>query len=122
MMLGVPIFVSCAIGVALLIASWVADGAKVGVLLIFSSVPLFMLTGLAYPLMAMPKFLQPLARPTNHTRRTNVHSAQSDGRIHSRCLAKDGIFGKCGGALFGVAFLAVKISEQISLNLIEVKI
>lgn len=61
MMLGVPIFVSCAIGVALLIASWVADGAKVGVLLIFSSVPLFMLTGLAYPLMAMPKFLQPLA-------------------------------------------------------------
>ena len=36
MMLGVPIFVSCAIGVALLIASWVADGAKVGVLLILA--------------------------------------------------------------------------------------
>ena len=34
---------------------------------------------------------------------------------------KDGIFGKCGGALFGGGVLAVKISEQISLNLIEVK-
>lgn len=61
MMLGVPIFVSCAIGVALLIASWVNGSEKVGVLLIFTSVPLFMLTGLAYPLIAMPKFVQAIA-------------------------------------------------------------
>lgn len=61
MMLAVPIFVLCAVSVGLLIASWLDTSERVGVLLIFTSVPLFMLTGLAYPLIAMPSGLQAIA-------------------------------------------------------------
>ena len=61
MVLAVPAFVSCAVGVAVLIASWLDDSQKVGVLLIFTSVPLFMLTGLGFPLVGMPDFMQKVA-------------------------------------------------------------
>lgn len=62
MILGVPIFVSCSIGLALLVASLLDNSEQVGVLLIFTSIPLFMMTGLAYPLLGMPTFLQELAQ------------------------------------------------------------
>lgn len=61
MMLAVPVFALCAVSVSLLFASVVDCSERVGVLFIFTSVPLFMLTGLAYPLVGMPQALQSIA-------------------------------------------------------------
>lgn len=61
MMLATPIFALCAVSVALLFASIVDCSERVGLLFIFTSIPLFMLTGLAYPLVGMPQALQSIA-------------------------------------------------------------
>lgn len=68
MMLATPIFVSCAIGVSLLLASFLDSSERAGLVLIFSSIMLFMLTGLAFPLVGMPTLLQYVANtlPTTH--------------------------------------------------------
>lgn len=68
MVLAVPIFVSCAIGVSLLLASFLDSSERAGLVLIFSSIGLFMLTGLAFPIIGMPTLLQYIANilPTTH--------------------------------------------------------
>lgn len=68
MLLAVPIFVGCVASMGLLLASFLDSAARAGVVFIFTSIPLFLLTGLAYPLLAMPVMIQTLSwfLPSTH--------------------------------------------------------
>ncbi len=61
MLFAVPIYVSCIIGLAMLIGSLVDMPERVGHLIVVTSVPLFLLTGTAWPHQAMPEWMQFLA-------------------------------------------------------------
>ena len=58
MLLAVPIYVSCIIGLAMLVGSLVDMPERVGHLIVATSVPLFLLTGTAWPHAAMPEWMQ----------------------------------------------------------------
>lgn len=68
MLVAVPIFVLAVIGVALLLASFLDSLERAGQVLIVSSIPLFFLTGVPYPLPAMPQLVQYIAHllPSTH--------------------------------------------------------
>ncbi len=57
MVLATPIFIGAVIAIASALSSFFDRSERVGQLLIFSSVPLFLLSGLAYPFVGMPKWL-----------------------------------------------------------------
>ncbi|MCU4639634.1 ABC transporter permease [Acinetobacter courvalinii] len=61
MLLAVPIYVSCVIGLGMLLGSLVDMPERVGHLIVVTSVPLFLLTGTAWPHEAMPHWMQGLA-------------------------------------------------------------
>ncbi|AOA59013.1 ABC transporter permease [Acinetobacter larvae] len=67
MLLAVPVFISCVIGLGLLIASFLDISERAGHLIVFTSIPLFLLTGVAWPHLAMPEWLQALAAPLPST-------------------------------------------------------
>lgn len=54
MLLAVPIFVYCLFGITLLFASFLDLPERVGHVVVFTSIPLFMLSGVAWPHAAMP--------------------------------------------------------------------
>lgn len=58
MLLAVPIYISCVIGLAMLFGSLVDMPERVGHLIVVTSVPLFLLTGTAWPHEAMPIWMQ----------------------------------------------------------------
>ena len=58
MLLAVPIYVSCIIGLAMLVGSLVDMPERVGHLIVVTSVPLFLLTCTAWPHAAMPEWMQ----------------------------------------------------------------
>ncbi|MGG2099155.1 ABC transporter permease [Acinetobacter haemolyticus] len=58
MLLAVPIYVSCVIGLGMLLGSLVDMPERVGHLVVVTSVPLFLLTGAAWPHAAMPEWMQ----------------------------------------------------------------
>lgn len=68
MILAVPIYVSCVIGLGLLLGSLVDMPERVGHLVVVTSIPLFLLTGAAWPHAAMPEWMQALAwiLPSTH--------------------------------------------------------
>ena len=68
MLLAVPIYVSCIIGLAMLVGSLVDMPERVGHLIVVTSVPLFLLTGTAWAHAAMPEWMQWLAwtLPSTH--------------------------------------------------------
>ena len=57
MLIAIPVFVLAAIGLALVLASYLDMAERSGHLLVFTSVPLFLLSGVAWPLQAMPAWL-----------------------------------------------------------------
>lgn len=58
MLIGVPIFIGCVIGMAMLLASFLDMPERAGHLIVFTSIPLFLLSGTAWPHAAMPLWLQ----------------------------------------------------------------
>lgn len=68
MMLAVPIFVSCVIAMGMLFASFLDMSERAGHVVVFTSIPLFLLTGTAWPHQAMPEWMQQLAwiLPSTH--------------------------------------------------------
>ncbi|WP_336943790.1 ABC transporter permease [Acinetobacter modestus] len=68
MLFSVPIYVSCIIGLAMLVGSIVDMPERVGHLIVVTSVPLFLLTGTAWAHSAMPEWMQWLAwlLPSTH--------------------------------------------------------
>ncbi|MFI7966130.1 ABC transporter permease, partial [Acinetobacter baumannii] len=58
LLIAVPIFISCVIGLGMLIGSLLDMPERAGHIIVFSSVPLFLLTGAAWPHQAMPEWLQ----------------------------------------------------------------
>ena len=60
MLIAVPIFISCIIGLAMLLASFLDMPERAGYLIVFTSIPLFLLSGTAWPHAAMPLWLQGL--------------------------------------------------------------
>ncbi len=68
LLIAVPIFISCVIGLGMLIGSLLDMPERAGHIIVFSSVPLFLLTGAAWPHQAMPEWLQWLAwcLPSTH--------------------------------------------------------
>ncbi|TCM67296.1 ABC-2 type transport system permease protein [Acinetobacter calcoaceticus] len=58
MLLAVPIYISAVIGISLVCASYLDMPERAGHVIVFSSIPLFMLSGTAWPHAAMPTFLQ----------------------------------------------------------------
>lgn len=58
LLVAVPIFISCVIGLGMLIGSLLDIPERAGHIIVFSSVPLFLLTGAAWPHQAMPEWLQ----------------------------------------------------------------
>lgn len=61
MMFATPIFVGAVISLSLVISSYFDRAERVGQMLIFSSIPLFLLSRLAYPMLAMPDWLTKIA-------------------------------------------------------------
>ena len=58
MLIGVPIFISCVIGLTMLIASYFDMPERAGHVIVFTSIPLFLLSGTAWPHSAMPEWMQ----------------------------------------------------------------
>ena len=58
MFIAVPIFVSCVIGLSLMIASFLDMPERAGHVIVFTSIPLFLLSGTAWPHAAMPEWMQ----------------------------------------------------------------
>lgn len=58
MIVTVPIFVSCVIAMAMLFASFLDMSERAGHVIVFTSIPLFLLSGTAWPHHAMPEWLQ----------------------------------------------------------------
>ena len=58
MLLAVPIFIYCMLGITLYFASFLDMPERAGHVIVFSSIPLFMLSGLAWPHAAMPLWMQ----------------------------------------------------------------
>lgn len=58
MLLAVPVFISCIIALTLLIASFLDMPERAGHVIVFSSIPLFLLSGTAWPHAAMPQWMQ----------------------------------------------------------------
>ncbi|MDD2944272.1 MAG: ABC transporter permease [Acinetobacter sp.] len=58
MLIAVPVFVSCVIGLSMLIASFLDMPERAGHVIVFSSIPLFLLSGTAWPHAAMPEWMQ----------------------------------------------------------------
>ena len=57
MLLAVPVYIYCLFGITLLFASFLDMPERVGHIVVFSSIPLFMLSGVAWPHSAMPVWL-----------------------------------------------------------------
>ena len=60
MLIGVPVFIGCVTGAAMLLASFLDMPERAGHLIVFTSIPLFLLSGAAWPHAAMPLWLQGL--------------------------------------------------------------
>lgn len=58
MLIGVPIFISCVIGLSMLCASFLDMPERAGHVFVFTSIPLFLLSGTAWPHAAMPEWIQ----------------------------------------------------------------
>jgi len=58
MLIAVPIFISSAIALALVLASYLDISERAGHLIVFTSIPLFLLSGVAWPLQAMPIWMR----------------------------------------------------------------
>ncbi|WP_291354761.1 ABC transporter permease [Acinetobacter sp. UBA3106] len=58
MLIAVPIFLSCVIGLSMLIASFLDMPERAGHVIVFTSIPLFLLSGTAWPHAAMPEWMQ----------------------------------------------------------------
>ena len=58
MLIAVPVFLSAVIGLAMLIASYLDISERAGHVIVFTSIPLFLLSGAAWPLQAMPRLMQ----------------------------------------------------------------
>lgn len=58
MLIAVPIFLSCVIGLSMLMASFLDMPERAGHVIVFTSIPLFLLSGTAWPHAAMPEWMQ----------------------------------------------------------------
>ena len=58
MLLAVPIYMSCVIGFSLLLASFLDIPERAGHVIVFTSIPLVLLSGAAWPHAAMPEWMQ----------------------------------------------------------------
>ena len=58
MLLAVPIYIGCVIGLSLVLASYLDIPERAGHLIVFTSIPLFLLSGAAWPHAAMPEWMQ----------------------------------------------------------------
>lgn len=58
MLLAVPIFVACITSMGLLFGSLLDMAERAGYILVFTSIPLFLLTGIAWPIQSMPVWIQ----------------------------------------------------------------
>lgn len=58
MLIGVPIFISCVIGLSMVIASFFDLPERAGHVIVFTSIPLFLLSGTAWPHATMPEWMQ----------------------------------------------------------------
>ncbi|NHB57892.1 ABC transporter permease [Acinetobacter shaoyimingii] len=58
MLLSVPIYVSCVIAISMFLASFLDMPERAGHVIVFTSIPLFLLSGTAWPHAAMPLWMQ----------------------------------------------------------------
>ena len=58
MLIAVPVFISCVIAMAMVLASYLDISERAGHLIVFTSVPLFLLSGAAWPIQSMPIWMQ----------------------------------------------------------------
>ena len=58
LMIGVPIYISAVIGLAMFLASFLDMPERAGHVFVFTSVPLFLMSGIAWPHAAMPEWIQ----------------------------------------------------------------
>ena len=72
MFLAVPIYVSCAIFLGMVLASYLDISERAGHLIVFTSIPLFLLSGAAWPPQAMPHWMQYFANILPSTQGINL--------------------------------------------------
>lgn len=58
MLISVPIFISCIIALAMVCASYLDISERAGHVIVFTSIPLFLLSGAAWPQSVMPAWMQ----------------------------------------------------------------
>ena len=72
MLIAVPIYISCVISMAIVLASYLDISERAGHLIVFTSIPLFLLSGTAWPIQAMPTWMQYLAEIFPSTQGINL--------------------------------------------------
>ncbi|KAF5276380.1 hypothetical protein FQR65_LT16373 [Abscondita terminalis] len=72
MLFAVPIFISCVIAMAMVLASYLDISERAGHVIVFTSIPLFLLSGAAWPLAAMPHWMQAFAHILPSTQGINL--------------------------------------------------
>ncbi|WP_130802139.1 ABC transporter permease [Acinetobacter ihumii] len=100
MLLAVPIYVSCITALGLFFGSLLDMSERAGHFLVFTSIPLFLLSGIAWPIQAMPLWIQGFTEslPSTHAIQLFIQLNQM-GTLSYFILPKL-IFLGCAGAIF----------------------
>lgn len=99
MLLGVPIYVSCVIGLSLLLASFLDLPERAGHVIVFTSIPLFLLSGTAWPHAAMPEWMQWLGNALPSTQGVQMFIQLNQMGVPTALVIPKMIYLACFGAI-----------------------
>lgn len=110
MLFSVPIYIGCIISLALLCASFLDMPERTGHVFVFTSIPLFLLSGAAWPLAAMPEWMHIAALALPSTQGIQMFIQLNQMGVPSAYvwpkLLYLFIFGLC---CFGIAYYRLKL-------------
>lgn len=109
MLLAVPIYVACITALAMFIATFFDLPERVGHVIVFTSIPLFMLSGAAWPHSAMPSWIEFLGKILPSTQGIQMFLQLNQMGVPTSIISHKLIYLICLGLLFGfLAFFRLK--------------
>lgn len=100
MLIAVPIFISSTIALAMVLASYLDISERAGHLIVFTSIPLFLLSGAAWPLQAMPIWMQYFANILPSTQGINLFIQLNQMGVTTELVIPKLIFLTCFTLIF----------------------
>lgn len=109
MLISVPIYISCVIGLTLFLASFLDIPERAGHVFVFTSIPLFLLSGTAWPHAAMPEWMQLLGKALPSTEGIQLFIQLNQMGVPTTLIIPKLIYLACFGAIFTLlAFYRLK--------------